>query len=102
MAKAESLHRTKRAPLNLAKIGANRDFKGLTHVGERGTKAFFSQRKKNILSLNREQYNTIGDEVKLDVDEYKVIKNEKDGGDRVLSPKKLPEVVSLSIKTDEM
>jgi hypothetical protein len=54
MKRVESDHRTKKAPINLAKIGAREDVAGLKYVGERGTKAFFSQRKKNILSLNRE------------------------------------------------
>lgn len=56
--------------------------KGLAHVGEKGTKAFFQQRKRNILSLNRAQYGSQGDEVKMDVDEYNAMLNERDGGDR--------------------
>ena len=101
MKRSQSEHRTKKAPLNLAKLGARDDVSGIKHVGERGTKAFFSQRKKNILSLNREQYNTIGDEVKVDVDEFKIMKNEKDGGDRPVSPaKKQPVIVNLALNTN--
>lgn len=105
----QSEQRTKQAPLNLARIGAQRDVRGLAHVGEKGTKAFFQQRKRNILSLNRAQYGSQGDEVKMDVGEYNAMLNERDGGDRAegrsQSPRqgakgpKLP-AISMSLKAD--
>jgi hypothetical protein len=53
LSRYKSEQRTKQAPLNLARLGAQRDVRGLAHVGEKGTKAFFQQRKRNMLSLNR-------------------------------------------------
>lgn len=105
----QSEQRTKQAPLNLARIGAQRDVKGLAHVGEKGTKAFFQQRKRNILSLNRAQYGSQGDEVKMDVDEYNAMLNERDGGDRAEGQSQSPEqktkgpklpAISMSLKVN--
>ena len=77
----QSEQRTKKAPVNLAKLGAQQDVRGVVHVGEKGTKQFFKQRKKHILSLNREQYHSHDDKVKLDVDEYQELLREKQDAD---------------------
>jgi hypothetical protein len=61
----------------LAKIGAEQDVSGLVHVGAKGTRKFFQQRKQNILSLNRDQYQTENDEVKVPIEEYKEMIDKK-------------------------
>jgi hypothetical protein len=66
----QSDQRTKKAPLNLARIGAQHDVEGIVHVGEKGTKHFFKQRKQNILSLNRLQYDADDMQVKMSAEEY--------------------------------
>lgn len=51
----------------------------MVHVGEKGTKQFFRQRKKHILSLNRDQYHSHDDKVKVEVDEYQeLIRGQQD------------------------
>lgn len=37
----KSEQRTQKAPVNLAKRGAQQDVRGVVHVGEKGTKQFF-------------------------------------------------------------
>ena len=37
----QSEQRTKQAPVNLARLGAERDTRGLVHVGAKGTRKFF-------------------------------------------------------------
>ena len=41
----QSEQRTKQAPVNLARLGAEQDTSGLVHVGAKGTRKFFQQRK---------------------------------------------------------
>ena len=45
--------------MNLAKLGAEKDVKGVVHVGEKGTKQFFKQRKseRNYQGLENWQKN---------------------------------------------
>ena len=60
----------------MAKAGAQRDVKGVVHVGGKGSKKFFTQRKRQIMSLNREHFDAETDEVRLTAQEYKAKKDE--------------------------
>ena len=65
-----SEQRTKKAPINLARVGAVADKHGVRHVGEKGTKAFLRKRKQDIVQLNRKQYHSTDDKVEMEPDEY--------------------------------
>ena len=61
------------------------------------------------MSLNRAQYGSQGDEVKMDVDEYNAMLNERDGGDRAEGQSQSPEqktkgsklpAISMSLKVN--
>ena len=62
---------------------------GVNYVGEKGSVAFFKQRKANILQLNRERYKSTDDQVKIEPDEYQAIIDKKNGKDSKFS---LPEI----------
>ena len=66
----QSEQRTKQAPLNLARIGAQKDTKGLVHIPEKGTKKFFKQRRNNIINLNKDTYQIQDSSVKVNAEEY--------------------------------
>lgn len=66
----QSDQRTKKAPVNLAKSGAEKDTAGVVFVGSKGAKKFFQQRKRQIQSVNRDKYGASNDEVKLTAQEY--------------------------------
>ena len=51
-----------------------------------------------MLSLNRNQYQSQGDEIKLEVDEYNELQNEQDGGDRPVQEEEKEEPTHLKKK----
>ena len=88
----QSDKRTKYAAVNLAKIGSRLDFEGVKHVGEKGTKRFLRDRKKNILEVNRKSYHSTDDKVKLDPEDYQALIDEKNDVD------KLPEINNIQVE----
>lgn len=80
LSRVQSEQRTKKAALNLAKAGAAQDTRGVVHVGAKGARQFFQQRKRQILSLNREHFEAENDEVKLSADEYLALKEAREAG----------------------
>lgn len=62
--------RIKKAPLNLAAEGARLDIDGVRYVGEKGTKRFLRDRKRNIVNINRQQFHSVDDQVKIDPEDY--------------------------------
>lgn len=47
-------------------------------MGSKGTKKFFQQRKRQILSLNREQYEAENDEVQMSAAEYQEMRDKRE------------------------